>query len=133
MENDTDLVWTKTKLELLIEQFESKSCLWKTTCKEYKDRNARQRAICEIAGLLSFSSTDVKKKLRVLRNQYGNEKSKMKKVKSGDGTDDAYVTKWWLFTKLRFLDDCFVADNSSCNYDTVNFIIICLYLFGKIY
>ena len=47
----------------------------------------------------------MEKKLKYLRNQYGDELKKIRGVKNGMGTEEVYVTKWKFFSVLSFLHD----------------------------
>ena len=58
---------------------------------------------------------EIEKKLRSIRAQYGRERQKTKKRKSGDGADDVYHSKWVHFERLKFLDEHLNPKNSQSN------------------
>ena len=62
---------------------------------------------------------EVQKKIRSVRTQYGRERQKVSKQKSGDGLDDVYVSKWLHFEKLKFLDDFITAKQSVSNFKVI--------------
>jgi len=39
----------------------------------------------------------------------------MKKVKSGDGADDRYESKWKFFSALKFIVPCFIPTKTTSN------------------
>ena len=59
-----------------------------------------------------------------MRSQYAREKKKIKQRKTGDGLEDAYITKWIYFNKLEFLDDHVVPKQSTSNYNKVYFNVV---------
>ncbi|XP_030758576.1 uncharacterized protein LOC115884213 [Sitophilus oryzae] len=95
--------WKSEDTLHLISLIEDNQCLWNVTLADFKDRLKREKAVCNIASELKISSEDVKKKIHSLRTQYTNERSKMKKFKSGDSTTDRYKTKWEFYNALQFM------------------------------
>lgn len=59
--------------------------------------------------------TEVNKKLRSVRTQFGREFAKVKKKKTGTGADEVYISKWVHFEKLMFLKDFVILKNSTSN------------------
>ena len=66
--------------------------------------------------MLFHTGDEVQKKIKSIRTQYGRERQKASKRKSGDGLDDIYISKWLHFEKLKFLDDFIMAKQSVSNY-----------------
>ena len=63
---------------------------------------------------------EVKEKIKGLRSQYGREKKKEKKRKTGDGADDIYKSSWVHFSRLKFLDDFVSTESSRSNLEVSN-------------
>lgn len=102
--------------------FEENSCLYVTTDPSYQNRPARENALQKITTEFNLRTSenltvvDVKTKIKRLRTQYNAEVNKMKKsAVSGSGTDDLYVSKWWCFEKLNFLQQGIVVAPGASN------------------
>lgn len=98
-----NIKWKSEDTLQLITLIEENECLWNVELVEFRDRVKREKAVCNIAGILKVPAEEVKKKIHSLRTQYTNERSKMKKFKSGDGTTDSYITKWEFYNVLQFM------------------------------
>ncbi|KAG8257486.1 hypothetical protein J6590_050218 [Homalodisca vitripennis] len=87
--------WKLSEIEKFLELYELYRCLWDYKVDEYQDRNAKEHAWDEIVRGMEKREFTVKKakdKIRVLRNTYSNELTKIYKSKvSGAGLDDVYV------------------------------------------
>ncbi|XP_046684820.1 uncharacterized protein LOC124370570 [Homalodisca vitripennis] len=97
-----------SEIEKFLELYELYHCLWDYKVDEYKDRNAKEHALEEIVRGMEKREFTVKKakdKIRVLRNTYSNELTKIYKSKvSGAGLDDVYVpTLRWFSTIDRII------------------------------
>ncbi|KAG8263848.1 hypothetical protein J6590_088380 [Homalodisca vitripennis] len=100
--------WKLSEIEKFLELYELYRCLWDYKVDEYKDRNAKEHAWEEIVRGMEKRDFTVKKakdKIRVLRNTYSNELTKIYKSKvSGAGLDDVYVpTLRWFSTMDRII------------------------------
>ncbi|KAG8254897.1 hypothetical protein J6590_106021 [Homalodisca vitripennis] len=100
--------WKLSEIEKFLELYELYRCLWDYKVDEYKDRNAKENAWEEIVHGMEKREFTVKKakdKIRVLRNTYSNELTKIYKSKvSGAGLDDVYVlTLRWFSTMDRII------------------------------
>ncbi|XP_046674750.1 uncharacterized protein LOC124363544 [Homalodisca vitripennis] len=84
--------WKLSEIEKFLELYELYRCLWDYKVDEYQDRNAKEHAWDEIVRGMEKREFTVKKakdKIRVLRNTYSNELTKIYKSKvSGAGLDD---------------------------------------------
>ena len=65
----------------------------------------------DIISLLTES--EVKSKIKSVRSQYTRERQKAKKRKSGQGTDELYVSKWIHYERLKFLDEYVIPKSST--------------------
>lgn len=96
-----------------------------TKSAEYKDRNERVVALTTITRemqkkYLSVTTTDIKRKIDTLRNQYRREMRQIENSrKSRAGTDDVYSPKLWCFDDLSFLADGGTLRTSRSNIDPV--------------
>ncbi|CAH2001693.1 unnamed protein product, partial [Acanthoscelides obtectus] len=88
-----------------IELYQSFTCLWRVTSKEYSDRNKKYLAYIELVKKYQEfdQSTDrntVVKKINALRTVYKKELAKVyKSEKSGTGADDIYRPTLWHFLR----------------------------------
>ena len=57
--------------------------------------------------------SEVTKKLRYLRSQYGDELKKTQESRSGMATEEVYVPKWKFFYALSFLKPYVILRRSS--------------------
>ena len=65
---------------------------------KYTKREVKKRAYA-----FDSSSVIVKAKINALRAQLGREVAKKSKTKSGQATDEKYVSKWMSYEQLKFL------------------------------
>ncbi|KAJ8977060.1 hypothetical protein NQ317_017222 [Molorchus minor] len=102
---DGKRVWSKEDTFALINMFEGFTELWQIKSKMYRDR------------LKKFDATEaeIQRKLHNLRTQENQEWNKMKKRKSGQGTDDTYNSSWEYFESLKFLVDQNMASGTEDN------------------
>ncbi|CAH1979148.1 unnamed protein product [Acanthoscelides obtectus] len=80
--------WDKESTLKLIEMYEAHPELWNCILKEYRDRDKKAQAIKNIADQLKITEAEVGRKWHNLRCQMNSEIRKIKKTKSGHGTDD---------------------------------------------
>lgn len=113
----------REQLQDFIENYRNEICLWKTTCKDYHDRNKKNAAYNRLVE--KYKSIDpnatrdiVVKKINNLRTTYKKELNKIKQsCKSGAGTDEIYKPRLWYFELLSFLYDQEVPRPSTSNID----------------
>ncbi|KAB0790068.1 hypothetical protein PPYR_15614 [Photinus pyralis] len=89
--------------------------IWNTRCTEYRNREKKQALLREFAIQFSCSAGEIQRKLHNLRNQVSQELKKMKKKKSGAGTDENYTTNWPYFTALKFLIPTLIPNQTESN------------------
>ena len=67
--------------------------MWDIFSNKYTKREVKERAYAELAKHFDSSSAIVKAKVNALRAQLGREMAKESKTKSGQATDEKYVSK----------------------------------------
>ncbi|CAK1601290.1 unnamed protein product [Parnassius mnemosyne] len=110
------VVWSNDKIMQLIELFQSKSLLWDSSIKAYKDRNKKNDALEEISQALNIPKKDVKNKIHVLRTQFTREKKNMS-AKKTTGRGAIEKCKWIYYEPLEFL---LCGATTSGETDTMN-------------
>ena len=85
--------WTNDEVQDLIQLLEEKPCLQDIFSNEYTKREVKERAYAELVEHFDSSSGIVKAKINALREQLGREIAKESKTKSGQATDEKYVSK----------------------------------------
>ncbi|XP_039751715.1 uncharacterized protein LOC120627754 [Pararge aegeria] len=121
--SEDERVGQRELLQDFIESYRNETCLWKTTSKDYHDRNkknaAYDRLIEKYKPIDPNATRDtVVKKINNLRTTYKKELNKIKKsCKSGAGTDEIYKPRLWYFELLSFLYDQEVPRPSTSNID----------------
>ena len=95
--------WQDGEMEKLIDLYEENPCLWDIFDNSYQKRDVKERALAAIANELDVQITDIKSKWNAIRGQFGRELNKVKSSKSGQSTDDLYVSQWMFWDKLQFL------------------------------
>ena len=99
--NNNKKEWLEAEIDELIELYHVKPELWDIKSKVYRDRVKKQNAFTEISE--KFSIEEITRKIHNLRNQFNSELKKATKKKSGDGTDELYISKWPYLNSLIFL------------------------------
>ena len=82
---------------------EENPCLWDVFHKDYSKRDVKEIAYKSIATAFDTNISSVKTKINGLRAQLGREKAKETKTKSGQSTDELYVSTWAHYNRLVFL------------------------------
>ena len=113
--------WTNDETSLLIELLEVNACLWDVFHKDYKKRDLKENAYSEIATALDTTVASIKTKVNSLRTQLGKELAKERNTKSGQGTDELYVSNWIFYQKLAFLIPVFGTSKSRDTMKRINF------------
>ncbi|XP_050303072.1 uncharacterized protein LOC126740923 [Anthonomus grandis grandis] len=105
--------WSEETTLKFVHKYRDRPCLWDTRSANYKNKEARDAAYKEIEetmGIEEFGAGEIKNKIRALRSNYSQEKSKIKdSMKSGAGFADIYVPsiKWFkeIDAFLRVLEE----------------------------
>lgn len=66
--------WSKDETCTLISIYEENTVLWDTKSIEYRNRDAKNKIILEIAAKFDCTSDEIQRKLHNLRNQVGTIK-----------------------------------------------------------
>lgn len=90
--------WFAENIKLLILYYEGLPELWQISNSDYKNRIKKTAAIECLAERFNTTPVEINRKLHNLRTQFNNELRKLKKKKSGQGTDENYVSKWEYFS-----------------------------------
>ena len=91
--------WSDEEVEELIDLYEGKSILWNL----FDNRDLRELATKEISEKLGIALGDIKAKFNSLRALLGRELMKVRKTKSGQATNELYVSNWAHWDRLQFL------------------------------
>ena len=70
--------------------------------KDCSTRDGKDTEYKEIAGVFRSNITSINGKTNGLRAQYGRDVAKMNKTKSGQSTDEVYMSIWVHFQSLVF-------------------------------
>lgn len=101
-----NMEWSKETTVKLIELLRQHESLWNPACDSYRNKNIKHDALKFIAESINSNEIDVEKKIVNLKSQFHREESKARKgFKSGSGTDNIYVSKWYGYEMLQFLKD----------------------------
>jgi hypothetical protein len=122
--------WNKVKTDYLISLLVENECLWNKKCPDYKNRDLKCDAMCNIGIKLEVASKEVERKIHSLRCQFVREVNKIESSKvSGAGSQGVYVSKWCHFNELKFLKDTNEVRHTKSNLvSTLLFIINCKYI-----
>ena len=93
----------KDDSERLIEAIRNFHCLWKVSCKAYKDLTARENAWKTMALETGGAAEQCSKKWKSLRDKYVRELKKIKKRVSGDPGPPP-TSSWPYFNIMSFLE-----------------------------
>ncbi|XP_065209890.1 uncharacterized protein LOC135838186 [Planococcus citri] len=91
---------------VFLRTLETLPCLWHKADPLYKDRVKKDAAEAHFIKFFNFTNaTELRKKIRSIRNTYNQEIAKIKKSKStGSGTDSIHIPKLaWFKEAHRFL------------------------------
>ncbi|CAK1587778.1 unnamed protein product [Parnassius mnemosyne] len=115
-----DIVWDDETTFKLIEIFETKSILWDSSSKHYKNNINKCEAWEDISAALGISMQDAKSKINRLRSQFAREKKKiLSSITTGVGTAHSKKSKWKFYDALKFLSDETIKTSGSES-DTMN-------------
>ncbi|XP_037811526.1 uncharacterized protein LOC119603553 [Lucilia sericata] len=108
-QNRKSSVWSREKINQLIELYKKHECLWNHWHESYKNKEKRNRAIEDICTTLNVPKFEFGKKIHNLRNQFNTEMKKLEQriEEAGVSLDDAIAMdlrcKWSHFESLMFL------------------------------
>lgn len=108
-QNRKTSVWTREKINQLIELYKKHECLWNHWHEAYKSKDKRNRAIEDICTTLNVQKFEFGKKIHNLRNQFNTEMKKLEQriEEAGVSIDDSNAAelrcKWSHFESLVFL------------------------------
>ena len=105
--------WSEKEVELLIDEFEKRSCVWDVFEQDYHNREKRERAYLELEEVLGINTSDIKSKVLGLRTQLGREMAKVSNTKSGQSSSENYKSNWIYWEKLQFLRPVIQAGKSK--------------------
>ena len=80
----------------------------------------KERAYAELVKNFDSSSAVIKATINVLRAQVGRKMAKEWKTKSGQVTDEKYVSKWMFYGQLQFLRPVMTTKKSGDSISTQN-------------
>ena len=91
----------------------------------------KERAYAELVEHFDSSSAIVKAKIDALTVQLGREIAKESKTKSGQATDEKYVSKWMFYEQLKFLRPVMATTKSRDSTSTQNNDLLILFHFQR--
>lgn len=109
LQNRKCSVWSREKINQLIELYKKHECLWNHWHEAYKNKDKRNRAIEDICNKLQIPKFEFGKKIHNLRNQFNTEMKKLEQriEEAGVSMDDPNAMdlrcKWSHFESLMFL------------------------------
>lgn len=118
--------WNEEMTIKFVELYKDRQCLWDQHNVLYKNKQARDSGICEIASAMNiegFGAAEVKAKIKALRSTYNIEMLKQtKSAKSGSGSGDLYVsTIKWLHAMSEVMEKGTLRRPTTCS--MVSFLI----------
>ena len=84
----------------------------------------KEKAIAAITEALDVKIADAKAKWNAIRGQFGRELSKGKANKSGQSTEELYVSQWVFWDKLQFLQSVMKTTKSRVTYSLMRILLI---------
>ena len=115
--------WKDEEIETLIGLYEERVCLWDFGSEEYINKDGKDLAyeqIDEEMKKYNISREEYKSKWKGLRGQFMREKDGERKKKSGQASNEVYVSKWKWFQHLKFLATINTNVSHTKGYDTMN-------------
>lgn len=109
--------WNKEQTTTFIDLYRQYPCLYDPRDKDYTKRDIRHMALIEMCKAMgthkpNIQPSEVKQKIRTLRNQYSKEKSTLMKSLKKENSDP-YIPKLWCFNDLAFLSEESVGSRDS--------------------
>ena len=84
--------WIEDDTGLLIDILESKPCLWDVHHADYMKRDIKEVAYSEMAATFDTNTASIKQKINNLRTRFGKDLSKERTTKSGQATNELYIS-----------------------------------------
>ena len=112
-------LWTEEKTIELIEQLESRPCLWDVYHATYSKRDVKELAYAELSDQFELPIAEIKSKVNSSRTQFDRELAKKSKTKSGQSTDELYKSNWIHFGRCSInanqneIGDKVIEENES--------------------
>lgn len=128
--------WSEDQVLHLIELIREHSNIWNPENEAYKNKNKRTDAFNIIATVLELSREEIERKWKVLQTQFRRECTKSV-TKSGQGTNELYVSRWFGYKHLMFLKDKNTPKHTRDTQEQVSklfyfFILIHIILFHSV-
>ncbi|XP_050315638.1 uncharacterized protein LOC126750161 [Anthonomus grandis grandis] len=100
------MTWTDEETLAFIDMYRVRSSLWNSSNSDYKNKNRRHDGLTEIAVSFGIEKQEVERKIKNLQSHFSRERKKeLESKKTGSGTDEAYVSKWFAYQAMLFLTD----------------------------
>jgi len=93
----------KKKTLDFIEEYRKYTILWRSSDKNYKNREERRSALQELGEKYSLDSKSILNKIKSLRSYFHREHSKVLKKKSGSSADKIYRWSWFASKHMLFI------------------------------
>lgn len=106
-----ETAWSREKILKLIEEVEARRILWDAGCAEYK--LPKDIVWQEVADTIPTSFNDCKGKWANLRTTFNSNLEKLRKKKSGQGTDEQMQISWKYFKPMMFLETTKVRQSTQ--------------------
>ena len=95
--------WSDQEVELVIDLYEARPCLWDTSSNEYHLRPLKSKELMAVSDKMKIPVDDIKAKWCSLCSQELQERTKEEKSKSGMGASEVYNSSWQFMSKMRFV------------------------------
>ncbi|KAJ8043857.1 hypothetical protein HOLleu_11141 [Holothuria leucospilota] len=110
-------IWTEEREDKLVEMWEQRPVLYNCASKSYSDRNARTKALEEIAEAVGTTVSEVQKRIATLRTQYTRH---TKQPPSGSEWRKKTKRQEWVIRMLAFLAPYVKKRTSVSNFENNN-------------
>ncbi|XP_043279285.1 uncharacterized protein [Venturia canescens] len=98
--------WDQETCIKLIGEYRNREVLWNPRNLFHYNKIRKEDAWREVSEKFGNDINEVKKKIESLKGSYRREKTRMKKsVGTGKGRNEVYMSKWFGFEHLHFLED----------------------------
>ncbi|GAB1869907.1 MADF domain-containing protein [Camponotus japonicus] len=104
-------VWSMKSTFELIRLYERNALLWDTKNENYRNREAKETIISNIAKHMNVSTAEIHRKLHNLRNQVCQELHRLKKKRSK--SNKMCTSNWPYFSALKFLIPSVISRSRS--------------------
>jgi Fic family protein len=95
--------WSSEKTLDFIEEYRKYTELWRSSDKNYKNREERRSALQELGEKYSLDSKSNLNKIKSLRSFFDREDSKVLKKKSGSSADEMYRSSRFVYKHMLFI------------------------------